>query len=136
MSDINEIRGAIEELNEKLENICDSIEDTVGNAVHEAVEDAIEDAVTDAVESALQESEGGSGGAVMYVMSQDGKVLMPFLYAQAVRIKKGEEPYAINVSSGKMQMRVGKYENKAAALAEMKNIAAALRNREDIYEIK
>lgn len=140
MCDINELKEAIDELNEKLDDISDSIEDTVESAVHEAIEDAIDDAVADAVESAVEDAvqnmDMGAGGAVMYVLSQDGKVLMPFLYAQAIRIKKGEEPYAINVSSGKMQMRVGKYENKAAALAEMRNIMAALRNREDIYEIK
>lgn len=137
MCDINEIKEAIDELKEKLDDICDSIEDTVESAVQDAVEDAVEGAVQDAVDDAMQNIDmGGAGGAVMYVLSQDGKVLMPFLYAQAIRIKKGEEPYAISVSGGNMQMRVGKYENKAAALAEMRNIMAALRNREDIYEVK
>lgn len=136
MCDINEIREAIDELNEKLDDLCDSIEDTVESAVHEAVEDAVEGAVQNAVEDAVQNMDMGSGGAVMYVLSQDGKQLVPFVYAQAYRIKKGEEPYAISVSSGNMQTRVGKYENKAAALAEMRNIMAALRNREDIYEVK
>lgn len=136
MCDINEIKEAIDELNEKLDDLCDSIEDTVESAVHEAVEDAVEGAVQDAVEDAVQNMDMGSGGAVMYVLSQDGKQLVPFVSAQAYRIKKGEEPYAISVSGGNMQTRVGKYENKAAALAEMRNIMAALRNREDIYEIK
>ena len=72
----------------------------------------------------------------MYVISQDGKTLVPFLYAQAVRIKKGEEPYAINVSTGNMQLRMGKYENKAAALEEMKKIADALRHHEEVYRMK
>lgn len=137
MCDINEIKEAIDELKEKLDDICDSIEDTVESAVQDAVEDAVEGAVRDAVDDAMQNIDmGGAGGAVMYVLSQDGKQLVPFVSAQAYRIKKGEEPYAISVSGGNMQTRVGKYENKAAALAEMRNIMAALRNREDIYEIK
>lgn len=137
MCDINEIREAIDELKEKLDDICDSIEDIVESAVQDAVEDAVEGAVQDAVDDAMQNIDmGGAGGAVMYVLSQDGKHLVPFVSAQAYRIKKGEEPYAISVSGGNMQTRVGKYENKAAALAEMRNIMAALRNREDIYEIK
>ncbi len=137
MCDINEIKEAIDELKEKLDDICDSIEDTVESAVQDAVEDAVEGAVQDAVDDAMQNIDmGGAGGAVMYVLSQDGKQLVPFVSAQAYRIKKGEEPYAISVSGGNMQTRVGKYENKAAALAEMRNIMAALRNREDIYEIK
>ncbi len=137
MCDINEIKKAIDELKEKLDDICDSIEDTVESAVQDAVEDAVEGAVQDAVDDAMQNIDmGGAGGAVMYVLSQDGKHLVPFVSAQAYRIKKGEEPYAISVSGGNMQTRVGKYENKAAALAEMRNIMAALRNREDIYEIK
>lgn len=137
MCDINEIKKAIDELKEKLDDICDSIEDTVESAVQDAVEDAVEGAVQDAVDDAMQNIDmGGAGGAVMYVLSQDGKQLVPFVSAQAYRIKKGEEPYAISVSGGNMQTRVGKYENKAAALAEMRNIMAALRNREDIYEIK
>lgn len=137
MCDINEIKEAIDELKEKLDDLCDSIEDTVESAVQDAVEDAVEGAVQDAVDDAMQNIDmGGAGGAVMYVLSQDGKQLVPFVSAQAYRIKKGEEPYAISVSDGNMQTRVGKYENKAAALAEMRNIMAALRNREDIYEIK
>ncbi len=137
MCDINEIKEAIDELKEKLDDLCDSIEDTVESAVQDAVEDAVEGAVQDAVDDAMQNIDmGGAGGAVMYVLSQDGKQLVPFVSAQAYRIKKGEEPYAISVSGGNMQTRVGKYENKAAALAEMRNIMAALRNREDIYEIK
>ena len=137
MCDINEIKVAIDELKEKLDDLCDSIEDTVESAVQDAVEDAVEGAVQDAVDDAMQNIDmGGAGGAVMYVLSQDGKHLVPFVSAQAYRIKKGEEPYAISVSGGNMQTRVGKYENKAAALAEMRNIMAALRNREDIYEIK
>lgn len=137
MCDINEIKEAIDELKEKLDDICDSIEDTVESAVQDAIEDAVEGAVQDAVDDAMQNIDmGGAGGAVMYVLSQDGKQLVPFVSAQAYRIKKGEEPYAISVSGGNMQTRVGKYENKAAALAEMRNIMAALRNREDIYEIK
>ena len=137
MCDINEIKEAIDELKEKLDDLCDSIEDTVESAVQDAVEDAVEGAVQDAVDDAMQNIDmGGVGGAVMYVLSQDGKHLVPFVSAQAYRIKKGEEPYAISVSGGNMQTRVGKYENKAAALAEMRNIMAALRNREDIYEIK
>ena len=125
MCDINEIKEAIDELKEKLDDLCDSIEDTVEGAVRDAVDDAMQNI-----------DMGGAGGAVMYVLSQDGKQLVPFVSAQAYRIKKGEEPYAISVSGGNMQTRVGKYENKAAALAEMRNIMAALRNREDIYEIK
>lgn len=137
MCDINEIKEAIDELKEKLDDLCDSIEDTVESAVQDAVEDAVEGAVQDAVDDAMQNIDmGGAGGAVMYVLSQDGKQLVPFVSAQAYHIKKGEEPYAISVSGGNMQTRVGKYENKAAALAEMRNIMAALRNREDIYEIK
>ena len=137
MCDINEIKEAIDELKEKLDDLCDSIEDTVESAVQDAVEDAVEGAVQDAVDDAMQNIDmGGAGGAVMYVLSQDGKHLVLFVSAQAYRIKKGEEPYAISVSGGNMQTRVGKYENKAAALAEMRNIMAALRNREDIYEIK
>lgn len=137
MCDINEIKEAIDELKERLDDLCDSIEDTVESAVQDAVEDAVEGAVQDAVDDAMQNIDmGGAGGAVMYVLSQDGKQLVPFVSAQAYRIKKGEEPYAISVSGGNMQTRVGKYENKAAALAEMRNIMAALRNREDIYEIK
>lgn len=137
MCDINEIKEAIDELKEKLDDLCDSIEDTVESAVQDAVEDAVEGAVQDAVDDAMQNIDmGGAGGAVMYVLSQDGKQLVPFVSAQAYRIKKGEEPDAISVSGGNMQTRVGKYENKAAALAEMRNIMAALRNREDIYEIK
>lgn len=137
MCDINEIKEAIDELKEKLDDLCDSIEDTVESAVQDAVGDAVEGAVQDAVDDAMQNIDmGGAGGAVMYVLSQDGKHLVPFVSAQAYRIKKGEEPYAISVSGGNMQTRVGKYENKAAALAEMRNIMAALRNREDIYEIK
>ena len=124
-------------MKEKLDDLCDSIEDTVESAVQDAVEDAVEGAVQDVVDDAMQNIDmGGAGGAVMYVLSQDGKQLVPFVSAQAYRIKKGEEPYAISVSGGNMQTRVGKYENKAAALAEMRNIMAALRNREDIYEIK
>lgn len=133
MCDINEIKEAIDELKEKLDDLCDSIEDTVESAVQDAVEGAVQDAVDDAMQNIDM---GGAGGAVMYVLSQDGKQLVPFVSAQAYRIKKGEEPYAISVSGGNMQTRVGKYENKAAALAEMRNIMAALRNREDIYEIK
>ena len=137
MCDINEIKEAIDELKEKLDDICDSIEDTVESAVQDAVEDAVEGAVQDAVDDAMQNIDmGGAGGAVMYVLSQDGKQLVPFVSAQAYRIKKGEEPYAISVSGGNMQTRVGKYENKAAALAEMRNIMEALRNREYIYEVK
>ena len=132
MCDINEIKEAIDELKEKLDDLCDSIEDTVETAVQDAVEDAVQDAVEDAV----QNIDMGSGGAVMYVLSQDGKYLVPFVHAHAYRIKKGEEPYAISVLSVNTQVQVGKYENKAAALAEMRNIMEALRNREYIYEVK
>ena len=86
MCDINEIKEAIDELKEKLDDLCDSIEDTVETAVQDAVEDAVQDAVEDAV----QNIDMGSGGAVMYVLSQDGKYLVPFVHAHAYRIKKGE----------------------------------------------
>ena len=106
MCDINEIKEAIDELKEKLDDLCDSIEDTVESAVQDAVEDAVEGAVRDAVDDAMQNIDmGGAGGAVMYVLSQDGKQLVPFVSAQAYRIKKGEEPYAISVSGGNMQTR-------------------------------
>ena len=127
-----ELKDLIDGLSERLDDLCDSIEDTVENAVA----DAVEDAVTDAVEDAMGDISPESAGAVMYIISQDGKQLMPFVSAQAFRKKKGEEPYCIQVSSGKECRIVGSYENKAAALAEIKNIAAALRAREDIYEIK
>ena len=125
MENTNELREAIEELSARLDDIEGTVED--------AVRDAVEDAVNSAIENSVP---NGATGAAMYVLSQDGKTLVPFLYAQAVRIKKGEEPYAINVSSGKMQTRMGKYENKAAALEEMKNIADALRHHEDVYRMK
>lgn len=124
MCDINELKEAIDELNEKLDDLCDSIESTVEGAVESAVDDA------------MQNANIGTGGAVMYVLSQDGKRLVPFVHAHAYRIKKGEEPYAISVLSVNTQVQVGKYENKAAALAEMRNIMEALRNREYIYEVK
>lgn len=124
MCDINELKEAIDELNEKLDDLCDSIESTV------------EGAVESAVDGAMQNINVGTGGAVMYVLSQDGKRLVPFVHAHAYRIKKGEEPYAISVLSVNTQVQVGKYENKAAALAEMRNIMEALRNREYIYEVK
>ena len=108
MCDINEIKEAIDELKEKLDDLCDSIEDTVESAVQDAVEDAVEGAVQDAVDDAMQNIDmGGAGGAVMYVLSQDGKQLVPFVSAQAYRIKKGEEPYAISVSGGNMQINDG-----------------------------
>lgn len=125
MENTNELREAIEELSARLDDIEGTVED--------AVRDAVEDAVNSAIENSVP---NGATGAAMYVLSQDGKTLVPFLYAQAVRIKKGEEPYAINVSSGNMQTRMGKYENKAAALEEMKNIADALRHHEDVYRMK
>ena len=125
MENTNELREAVEELSARLDDIEVTVED--------AVRDAIEDAVNCAIENSVP---NGATGAAMYVLSQDGKTLVPFLYAQAVRIKKGEEPYAINVSSGNMQTRMGKYENKAAALEEMKNIADALRHHEDVYRMK
>ena len=125
MENTNELREAVEELSARLDDIEGTVED--------AVRDAVEDAVNCAIENSVP---NGATGAAMYVLSQDGKTLVPFLYAQAVRIKKGEEPYAINVSSGKMQTRMGKYENKAAALEEMKNIADALRHHEDVYRMK
>jgi len=128
MCDINELKEAIDELNEKLDDLCDSIESTVEGAVESAVESAVDDA--------MQNANIGAGGAVMYVLSQDGKRLVPFVHAHAYRIKKGEEPYAISVLSVNTQVQVGKYENKAAALAEMRNIVEALRNREYIYEVK
>ena len=125
MDNTNELREAIEELSARLDDLNVTVED--------AVRDAVEDAVNSAIENSVP---NGATGAAMYVLSQDGKTLVPFLYAQAVRIKKGEEPYAINVSSGNMQTRMGKYENKAAALEEMKNIADALRHHEDVYRMK
>lgn len=125
MENTNELREAIEELSARLDDLNVTVED--------AVRDAVEDAVNCAIENSVP---NGATGAAMYVLSQDGKTLVPFLYAQAVRIKKGEEPYAINVSSGNMQTRMGKYENKAAALEEMKNIADALRHHEDVYRMK
>ena len=125
MENTNELREAIEELSARLDDLNVTVED--------AVRDAVEDAVNSAIENSVP---NGATGAAMYVLSQDGKTLVPFLYAQAVRIKKGEEPYAINVSSGNMQTRMGKYENKAAALEEMKNIADALRHHEDVYRMK
>ena len=109
MENTNELREAIEELSARLDDLNVTVED--------AVRDAVEDAVNCAIENSMP---NGVTGAAMYVLSQDGKTLVPFLYAQAVRIKKGEEPYAINVSTGNMQLRMGKYENKAAALEEMK----------------
>lgn len=121
---LEELKDLIDGLSERLDDLCDSIED------------AVEDAVADAVEDAMGDISPESAGAVMYIISQDGKQLMPFVSAQAFRKKKGEEPYCIQVSSGKECRTVGTYENKAAALAEIKNIAAALRAREDIYEIK
>ena len=117
MENTNELREAIEELSARLDDLNVTVEDAVNCAIENSVPN-------------------GATGAAMYVLSQDGKTLVPFLYAQAVRIKKGEEPYAINVSSGKMQTRMGKYENKAAALEEMKNIADALRHHEDVYRMK
>lgn len=128
MENTNELREAIEELSARLDDIEVTVED--------AVRDAVEDAVNCAIENSVPNGATGATGAAMYVLSQDGKTLVPFLYAQAVRIKKGEEPYAINVSSGKMQTRMGKYENKAAALEEMKNIADALRHHEEVYRMK
>ena len=125
MENTNELREAVEELSARLDDIEVTVED--------AVRDAIEDAVNCAIENSVP---NGATGAAMYVRSQDGKTLVPFLYAQAVMIKKGEEPYAINVSSGNMQTRMGKYENKAAALEEMKNISDALHNQEDFYLMK
>ena len=125
MENTNELREAIEELSAILDDLNVTVED--------AVRDAVEDAVNCAIENSVP---NGATGAAMYVLSQDGKTLVPFLYAQAVRIKKGEEPYAINVSSGKMQTRMGKYENKAAAVEEMKNIADALRHHEEVYRMK
>lgn len=128
---LEELKDLIDGLSERLDDLCDSIEDTV----EDAVTDAVEDAVTD-LEDAMSNMSADGAGAVMYIISQDGKHLMPFGSAQAFRKKKGEEPYCIQVSSGKENRIVGTYENKAAALAEIKNIAAALRAREDIYEIK
>lgn len=125
MENTNELREAIEELSARLDDLNVTVED--------AVRDAVEDAVNCAIENSMP---NGVTGAAMYVLSQDGKTLVPFLYAQAVRIKKGEEPYAINVSTGNMQLRMGKYENKAAALEEMKKIADALRHHEEVYRMK
>lgn len=129
---LEELKDLIDGLSERLDDLCDSIEDTVEGAVT----DAVEDAVTDAVEDAMSNMSADGAGAVMYIISQDGKRLMPFGSAQAFRRKKGEEAYCISVQYGNMSQTVGTYENKAAALAEIKNIAAALRAREDIYEIK
>lgn len=128
---IEELKELIDGLSERLDDLCDSIEDTVERAVQETVEDAVSDALDDAMSNMSAEG----AGAVMYIISQDGKCLMPFGSAQAFR-KKGEETYCISVSYGNNGQTVGTYENKAAALAEIKNIAAALRAREDIYEIK
>lgn len=129
---VEELKELIEGLSERLDDLCNSIEDTV----EDAVTDAVEDAVIDAVEDAMSDFAPESAGAVMYIISQDGKHLMPFGSAQAFRRKKGEEPYCISVRCGNENRTVGTYENKAAALAEIKNIAAALRAREDIYEMK
>ncbi len=129
---IEELKELIDGLSEHLDDLCDSIEDAVENAVA----DAVEGAVADAVEDAMGDISPESAGAVMYIISQDGKHLMPFGSAQAFRRKKGEDAYCISVRCGNESRTVGTYENKAAALAEIKNIAAALRAREDIYEIK
>lgn len=139
---LEELKELIDGLSERLDDLCDSIEDTVERAVQETVEDAVSDALdygvndlTHAVEGAMSNMSAEGAGAVMYIISQDGKCLMPFGSAQAFR-KKGEETYCISVRYGNNGQTVGTYENKAAALAEIKNIAAALRAREDIYEIK
>lgn len=125
---INELLEKIENIEDRLDALCDSIEDTVESAVCEAVEDSIQDAMGSCSPENTE--------TVMYIISQDGKVLMPFGRAQAYRKKKGEDPYVISVSSGRESRSVGTYENKASALAEIKNIAAALRSGETVYQMK
>ncbi len=125
---LNELLEKIDNIEDRLDDLCDSIEDTVESAVCEAVEDSIQDA--------MSSCSPGNTETAMYIISQDGKVLMPFGSAQAYRKKKGEEPYAISVRSGSESRTVGTYENKAAALAEIKNIAAALRAGENVYQMK
>ncbi len=136
MSGIDELRDQLAELIEKIDDLQDTIESTVEDAVSDAVEDAVENAVSDAMEDA---SAGASAGTkpTMYLLSQDKKELVPFYSARARRNKKGEEVYVIDhVFPGWRSTVVGRYENKAAALAEMKNIADALCGGCTLYEMK
>lgn len=134
--ELDELKEKLGELSEKLDDITDNIESTVENAVQDSIEDAVANAVQDSIEDAV----GGIGGeekTTMYILSQDKKLFAPFTYIEAVRIKKGEEPYAINLSLRNcIGRRIGKYENKAAALAEMQNIVNAFRGGVAVYEVK
>lgn len=136
MSGTDELRDQLAELIEKI----DDLEDTIESAVESAVADAVEDAVTDAVEDAVQSaSVGAPSGAkpAMYLLSQDKKNLLPFYSVRARRNKKDEEIYVIDhVFPNWNSTMVGKYENKGAALAEMKNIADALCRGCTLYEMK
>ncbi len=131
---VNELKEQLSELAQKLDELEDSIESTVESAV----EDAVEGAVSDAVEDALGDAScnAPAAGTGLYIFTQDGKSLIPFGTAEAYRIKKGEEPYVINIQYGNQGRRAGKYPDKAAALEEMRNIAGALERGERIYRMK
>lgn len=128
-----ESEGAGERLSE-LEERLDGIENRLDD-VESQVDDAecvAEDAASSAVDD-LYAKETNK----MYLFTQDKKLLTPFLYVEARRIKKGEDPYAIIIQiNNNNSRRGGTYPNKEAALAEMARIAAALRDGKTYFEMQ
>ena len=127
----DELKSQLSELSDKLDELSDEIEDKIESAVEDAVSDTVESAVECAMDSFGFEEE-----SKMYILSQDKKILTTCARIQVYRIKKGEESYSINALTGNSSFRIGKYDNKDAALREMTNIAYALRDGQNFYELK
>lgn len=131
MNDIEKLNSEIEELKEKMSELSEKIEELQDN-----IEGDIEDAVDNAVEDTIY-NYGEGGRRSMYILSQDKKILSSFVCVEAYRLKKNEEPYAITARvSNSIGHVIGRYENKEAALAEIKRISQALAEGRTFYEVQ
>jgi len=137
---LGELSDKLEELSDKLDELSDNV-DNISGDIETDVETAVEDAVYGAVENAISDISVGQPPLIT-VFSQDKKFILPVYAVEARRLKKEQDPYGIYVQytqSGSTRV-VGKYPNKEAALAEMKELAEAINlstvNRTKFYKIK
>lgn len=140
--DITEaVQSAVEEvLGDALESVLgdklgDAIEDALDDKLEDALESALEDAIEDAVGDAVASlGRRDTGGARLYILSQDGKYFGEFVCAQIWNS-------TISITTIPSTTRnFGTYETDEAAIAELGRIADALANAESgkitVYRMK
>lgn len=130
---IDNLEEMLSDISDKLDNIIDTVESAAETGAESGASSAIED-----LEASIPQGQS----PLITVISQDKKLILSAFSFEARRCKKGEDPYLIraNTSPVGYQYVVGKYDNKEAALNEMKNIAkavsVALQGGPKFYEIK